>query len=61
VKQALRQSHADERWDHDEAIARLQAEHAKIQRRLDAMYDETRDGSCWADSGGTIAIRPVAD
>jgi hypothetical protein len=44
VKQALRQSHADERRDHEEAIARLQAEHSKIQRRLDAMYDDKLDG-----------------
>jgi site-specific DNA recombinase len=44
VKQALRQSHADERRDHDEAIARLTAEHTKIQRRLDAMYDDKLDG-----------------
>jgi hypothetical protein len=44
VKQALRQSHADERRDHEEAIGRLQAEHTKIQRRLDAMYDDKLDG-----------------
>jgi site-specific DNA recombinase len=44
VKQALRQSHADERQDHEEAIGRLQAEHTKIQRRLDAMYDDKLDG-----------------
>ena len=44
VKQALRQSHADERREHEEAIARLQAEHTKIQRRLDAMYDDKLDG-----------------
>jgi site-specific DNA recombinase len=44
VKQALRQSHADERRDHEEAIGRLQAEHTKIQRRIDAMYDDKLDG-----------------
>ena len=44
VKQALRQSHADERREHEECIARLQAEHTKLQRRLDAMYDDKLDG-----------------
>jgi site-specific DNA recombinase len=44
VKLALRQSHADERREHEEAIARLQAEHSKIQRRLDTMYDDKLDG-----------------
>jgi site-specific DNA recombinase len=44
VKQALRQSHADERREHEAALARLQAEHTKIQRRLDTMYDDKLDG-----------------
>jgi site-specific DNA recombinase len=44
VKQALRQSHADERREHEAAIARPQAEHTKIQRRIDAMYDDKLDG-----------------
>jgi hypothetical protein len=44
VKHALRQSHADERREHEAAMARLQAEHTKIQRRLDAMYDDKLDG-----------------
>src|SRR6516225_5524951 len=44
VKLALRQSHADERREHEATMARLQAEHTKIQRRLDAMYDDKLDG-----------------
>jgi site-specific DNA recombinase len=44
VAEALRQSHQDERRYHDEAIARLQAEHARLQDRLDAMYVDKLDG-----------------
>ncbi len=44
VAKALRQSHQDERLYHDEAIARLQAEHARLQDRLDAMYVDKLDG-----------------
>jgi hypothetical protein len=44
VKKALRQSHADERREHEAAIGRLQAEHNKIQRRPDTMYDDKLDG-----------------
>jgi site-specific DNA recombinase len=44
VKQALRQSHTDERREHEAPIGRLQAEHNKIQRRLDTMYDDKLDG-----------------
>ena len=36
VTTALRQSHQDEKRFHDEAIARLQAEHVVLQNRLDA-------------------------
>jgi site-specific DNA recombinase len=35
VTEALHQSHTDEKRFRDEAIARLQAEHSKIQNRLD--------------------------
>jgi site-specific DNA recombinase len=38
VTEALRQSHADEKRHHDEAIARLQAEYPRLQNRIDAMY-----------------------
>jgi DNA invertase Pin-like site-specific DNA recombinase len=44
IKQALRQSHADERREHEQAIARLQAEQTKLQRRIDAMYEDKLDG-----------------
>jgi site-specific DNA recombinase len=44
VAEALRQSHQDERRSHDEAIARLQAEHARLQNRLDSMYLDKLDG-----------------
>jgi site-specific DNA recombinase len=44
VKQALRQSHADECREHEQTIARLQAEQTKLQRRIDAMYEDKLDG-----------------
>jgi site-specific DNA recombinase len=44
VAEALRESHQDERRHQDEAISRLQAEHARLQNRLDAMYVDKLDG-----------------
>ena len=44
VTKALRESHADEKRAHDEAVARLQAEHTKLQNRIDAMYVDKLDG-----------------
>jgi DNA invertase Pin-like site-specific DNA recombinase len=44
IKQALRQSHADERREHAETMTRLEAEHTKLQRRIDAMYEDKLDG-----------------
>ena len=44
VREALTQSHEDERRAHDEAIERLQADSARLQRRLDAMYVDKLDG-----------------
>ena len=44
VSEALRESHRDERQFHNEAVARLQAEHTKLQGRLDAMYTDKLDG-----------------
>ena len=41
---ALQQSHADERREHDVAIERLQAEYGRLQNRLDAMYVDKLDG-----------------
>jgi site-specific DNA recombinase len=42
--QALRDSHKDEKKFRDEAIARLQREHRRIQDRIDAMYMDKLDG-----------------
>ena len=44
VRDALRQSHADERREHDAAIERLQAEYGRLQNRLDTMYVDKLDG-----------------
>lgn len=44
VTGALRQSHADERAEHETAIARLRAEHDRLQNRLHAMYVDKLDG-----------------
>jgi site-specific DNA recombinase len=44
VRAALLASHADERRDHDAAIARLQAEYNRLQGRMDAMYVDKLDG-----------------
>jgi site-specific DNA recombinase len=44
VREALRQSHGQEKRDHDEAIARLQAEYNRLQDRIDAMYVDKLDG-----------------
>ena len=44
VKEALLQSHEDEKRCHDEAILRLQAEFTRLQNRIDAMYVDKLDG-----------------
>jgi hypothetical protein len=44
VTQVLRESHADERKCHEEAITKLQREHRRIQDRIDAMYMDKLDG-----------------
>jgi len=44
VTLALRESHADERKFHDQALGRLQREHRRIQERIDAMYLDKLDG-----------------
>jgi site-specific DNA recombinase len=44
VATALRESHEDERRHHDDAIARLQDEYARLQKRLDTMYVDRLDG-----------------
>jgi site-specific DNA recombinase len=44
VRQALRESHRDERQFHDDAIAKLHREHRRLQDRIDAMYEDKLDG-----------------
>jgi site-specific DNA recombinase len=44
VRDALRQSHGDEKRFHEEAIARLQTEYGRFQNRLDGMYVDKLDG-----------------
>ena len=44
IREALTESHEDERRAHDEAIERLQTEYARLQNRLDAMYVDKLDG-----------------
>jgi site-specific DNA recombinase len=44
VSRVLRESHQDEKKFHDDAIARLQREHKRIQDRIDAMYMDKLDG-----------------
>jgi hypothetical protein len=44
VTQALRESHGDDRKCHEEAIARLQREHRRVQDRIGAMYMDKLDG-----------------
>ena len=38
VVTALKESHADEKRNHDESVARLQKQYRTLQKRLDAMY-----------------------
>ena len=44
VADALRASHVDEKRYREEATKRLQNEHARLQRRLDAAYEDRLDG-----------------
>jgi len=44
VREALSQSHADEKRDHELAVARLKAEHDRLQQRIHAMYVDKLDG-----------------
>jgi site-specific DNA recombinase len=44
VSQALRESHADEKQEHEAAIARLQTEHDRLHHRIHAMYVDKLDG-----------------
>jgi len=44
IVRALRDSCADEKREHNDAIARLQAEWDRLQKRIDAMYVDKLDG-----------------
>ena len=44
IVRALRESCSDEKREHNEAIARLQAEWDRLQKRIDAMYVDKLDG-----------------
>jgi site-specific DNA recombinase len=44
VASALRQSHADEKRFRDAAVAKLNSDHARLQGRLEAMYEDRLDG-----------------
>ena len=44
VRSALRASHADEKQEHEAAIARLQDEYNRLQGRVDTMYVDKLDG-----------------
>jgi hypothetical protein len=44
AKEALWQSQAAQRKEREETIARLQAEKTKLQRRIEAMYEDKLDG-----------------
>ena len=44
VRDALHASHADERYEHEEAIRRHQAEYNRLQERINAMYVDKLDG-----------------
>ncbi len=44
MTQALRESHADEKKEHEDALARLHAEYDRLQSRLHAIYVDKLDG-----------------
>jgi site-specific DNA recombinase len=44
VRDALHASHGDERREHEDAIKRHQAEHKRLQDRINAMYVDKLDG-----------------
>ena len=55
VRRALRSSHADEKQFHDDAVAKLQGEHRRLQDRIDAMYMDKLDGRIGNDFFDTKA------
>jgi site-specific DNA recombinase len=49
VREALQASHADQGREHEEAIARLQAEYKRLDDRINAMYVNKLDGKIGGD------------
>ena len=49
VREALQASHADQRREHQEAIARLQVEYKRLDDRIHAMYVDKLDGKIGGD------------
>src|SRR6516225_8091247 len=49
VREALQASHTDQRREHQEAIARFQAEHKRLGDRINAMYVDKLDGKIGGD------------
>jgi site-specific DNA recombinase len=44
IVSALKESHADERRFHDEAVSRLKADYQRLQNRLETLYEDKLDG-----------------
>jgi hypothetical protein len=44
ISMALKESHADKRHHHDEAVSRLKADHQRLQNRLETLYEDKLDG-----------------
>jgi site-specific DNA recombinase len=49
VREALQASHADQHREHEEAIARLQAQYKRLDERIHAMYVDKLDGKIGGD------------
>lgn len=49
IKEALRESHKDEREFHDKAVSNLQVQYKKLQGRIDRSYDDKVDGKISED------------
>ncbi|MGE3600209.1 MAG: recombinase family protein [Dehalococcoidia bacterium] len=49
MREALQASHADERREHQDAMARLQVEYRRLDERINAMYFDKLDGKIGGD------------
>jgi hypothetical protein len=50
AREALRETHAGERREREQTVARLQAQLTNLQRRLEVMYEDKLDGVIDADT-----------